>query len=253
MKTSAAPPNKLKRLQLLSAIILLALWQCAAWLMNKPLILPTPVSTFSALISLIGDPEFLSAIGATLWRGLLAFILSILAGIATGIAAGLNPTASALLKPLITVIRTTPVISVILLALIWFSNHAAPVFIGVLIMYPIITANVTEGIHATDSRLVEMAAIHGIKKIRILREIYFPSIMPFFLAGLSSAAGIGWKGIIAGEALSQPALGLGARMQHAQTYLLVAEVIAWTLTAIITGYIFESGIERIRKKTSAWR
>lgn len=244
---------KTKALPLFSVFILLALWQAASWAVNKPLLLPSPTDAFLSLLKLIQTPAFLQAVGATLLRGLLGFAVSILAGTVTGIAGGLNRTVESLLKPLIVTIRSTPVISVILLALIWFSSNAAPVFIGFLVMYPIVYTNVMEGIKSVDPALVEMAKVYRVKPFRILREVYFPAITPFFLGGVSSAVGIGWKAVIASEVLSQPAFAIGTEMQTAQTYLLVPMVIAWTITAILLGYLFEILIESIQKKMVAWK
>jgi NitT/TauT family transport system permease protein len=59
--------------------------------------------------------------------------------------------------------------------------------------------------------------------------------------------------VIACEVLSQPHFAIGTGMQNAQTYLLVAEVLAWTLVAILLGYLFETLINRLEKKIIRWR
>ncbi len=236
-----------------SVLLLLAVWQVVALSVGNPLLLPSPWTAFLAVVKIFRTGGFFTAVGATLLRGILGFALSMLAGVAAGVAAGLNPTVHALLNPLVITIRSTPVISVILLALIWFSNDSAPVFIGFLIMFPIISTNVQEGIRAVDPGLVEMARLYRVKKPRILRDVYFPAITPFFFSGASNAAGIGWKAIIASEVLSQPNFAIGTRMQNAQTYLLVSEVIAWTLVAILLSTLFELVLRRAEKRLVPWK
>jgi len=245
--------NKRPLTLLLSTVVLILLWGAVALWVNNSLIIPTPWETFAAMIELVRSPGFFAATAATLLRGLAGFAVSIVLGLAVGIAAGLKESVETFFIPLMVAIRSTPVIAVILLSLIWFSNDAAPVFIGFLIMFPIIAGNVTEGIKNVDRELVEMARVYEVKPRRILWEVYFPSIMPYFLSGVTSAVGIGWKAVIASEVLSQPQFAVGTRMQTAQTYLRVSDVLAWTVLAVILGYTLEMVIKRIEKRALRWR
>ena len=65
--------------------------------------------------------------------------------------------------------------------------------------------------------------------------------------------GFGWRAVIIGEVLSQPKFGIGTLMQTAQTYLIVNEVIAWTIIAVIISYFFELIIRRIEKLIVIWK
>ncbi len=79
--------------------------------------------------------------------------------------------------------------------------------------FPIICTNVIEGIKNIDIKLIEMAKIYKIKKYRIIREIYLPSMVPFLIAAISTSFGIGWKVVIAAEVLSQPKYAIGTSLQ----------------------------------------
>jgi NitT/TauT family transport system permease protein len=71
-------------------------------------------------------------------------------------------------------------------------------------------------------------------------------------SGASTATGFGWRSIIIGEVLSQPRYGIGAMMQDSQSFLLVSEVIAWTLIAVVFGAIFEWLIRVTEKRIMKW-
>ena len=150
-------------------------------------------------------------------------------------------------------IRSVPVISIILLALIWLDSGSVPVFIGMLTMFPFITTNVSDGIRSIDRDLVTMAEFYKVKRERIIRELYIPAITPFIVSGASSALGIGWRAIIIGEVLSQPEYGIGTMMQNAQTFLNIDAVIAWTIVAVLISYGFEKIIRLIERKFITWR
>jgi NitT/TauT family transport system permease protein len=248
--------NLFTRNRVISLIVILFLlfgWEWLSLQFKSRQILPNPVDTLAALVNLATKPDFLSALGFTLFRGMLGFTFAFLAAILIGIPSGLHSGFEAAFKPILIIIRSTPVIAIILLALIWFQSDQVPVFIGFLTMFPILAINISQGIRETDPAYIQMANLYRIKKWRILTDIYWPSILPYLFSGASTAAGFGWRSVIIGEVLSQPRYGIGAMMQDAQSYLLVSEVIAWTVVAILIGAVFELIIRRVEKRTILWK
>jgi len=242
-----------KYISLASVICMLIIWKIISLHFDSDFILPSPEKTLITTLTLFGDGNFLEIVGTTVARGLIGFIISVILGIATGILTGLNPYADAFLRPLLVTIRSIPVISIILLALIWFNPGSVPVFIGMLTMFPFITTNVSDGIKSIDRELVVMASFYKVSRERIVRELYIPAIMPFIVSGASSALGIGWRAIIIGEVLSQPVYGIGTMMQNAQTFLNIDAVIAWTIVAVLISYAFEKIIRWLEHKLVIWR
>ena len=238
---------------LASVIFMLAVWKILAMHFDSDFVLPSPEKTLITTINLFGDSKFLKTVGTTILRGLAGFVLSAVLGIGLGIIAGINLYISAFLRPILVTIRSTPIIALILLALIWLSPGLVPVFIAMLTMFPFICTNVTDGIKSVDPDLIEMATFYRIGRNRIIRELYIPAILPFIISGASSAMGIGWRAIITGEVLSQPKYGIGTLMQSAQTFLNVDAVIAWTVVAVLISYGFEKMIRWSERKLIVWR
>lgn len=232
---------------------MLAAWKIAAWYFDSDFIIPHPEKTLLKTLSLFTENQFLFIVGATVLRGLIGFTISLVFGVGVGILAGISPNFNAFLKPLLVTIRSTPVIAIILLALIWLNSSSVPIFIAILTMFPFICTNVIDGITSVDPHLVEMANIYKVTKPTIIKEVYVPAIMPFIISGASSAMGIGWRAIIIGEVLSQPKFGIGTVMHSAQTFLNVDLVIAWTIVAVIISYVFEKAIRWSEKKIVIWR
>jgi len=238
---------------LASVIFMLAVWKILALHFDSDFVLPSPEKTLVTTLKLFADSKFLETVGTTVLRGLVGFILSGILGLGLGIIAGVNPYFNAFLRPILITIRSTPIIALILLALIWLSPGLVPVFIAMLTMFPFICTNVTEGIKSVDPDIVEMAMFYKISRNRIIWELYIPAIMPYIISGASSAMGIGWRAIITGEVLSQPKYGIGTLMQAAQTFLNVDAVIAWTIVAVIISYVFEKVIRWSERKLIVWR
>ena len=232
---------------------MLIIWKFLSMYFDSDFVLPSPERTIVTTLKLFTEDGFIVTVGTTVVRSLAGFILSAFLGILTGIVAGLNPYFDAFLRPILVTIRSTPVIALILLALIWLNPGLVPVFIAFLTMFPFICTNVTDGIKSVDSDLMQMARFYRVGTNRIIREVYIPAIMPFIISGASSAMGIGWRAIITGEVLSHPRYGIGTLMQNAQTFLNVDAVIAWTIIAVVISYGFEKAIRFAEHKIVVWR
>ncbi len=245
--------SRTKWISIAAVAFMLLLWKGLAVYFDSDFVLPQPEDTLVKTLSLFGESQFLLVVGATILRGILGFVISLIFGVGFGIAAGLSNDFNAFLKPILVVLRSTPVIAIILLALIWLNANSVPIFIAILTMFPFICTNTIDGIRSVDKQLVEMAQVYQIGKLRIVSEVYIPAIMPFIISGASSAMGIGWRAIIIGEVLSQPRYGIGTIMHSAQTFLNVDSVIAWTIIAVLLSYIFERIIRLTEKRIVVWR
>jgi len=236
-----------------SVVFIVAVWKLLSLLLGSEFVLPSPEKTLLTTLKLFGERDFLAVVGSTVARSLAGFALSMVLGIGLGVAAGTDARFNAFLQPILVTIRSIPVIALILLALIWFTPGSVPVFIALLTMFPFICINVIDGIKSVDPDLKEMAAFYRVGRLRIIRELYIPGIMPFIISGASSAMGIGWRAIITGEVLSQPRYGIGTLMQGAQTFLNVDAVIAWTIVAVVISFAFERIIRWGEHQLTAWK
>jgi NitT/TauT family transport system permease protein len=228
-----------KWIGLIAVLILLSGWQIAATLIKLPLILPSPRATFIQITALIVKGEFWHHLGATLGRGLFGFGLSLIVGVGVGLVCGRVATVAAFFRPVIVLIRSTPSMSLILLALIWFRGEVVPVFVIFLVVFPIITQNMIEGVRSVNLELREMVQLYRVKKTRVLTHLYVPTVIPFLAAGISAGLGITWKVLIAAEVLSYPSWGIGVQMDSARVYLQTDRVFAWTVVVVAIGLVFD--------------
>jgi NitT/TauT family transport system permease protein len=219
---------------LFGAVVLLILgWHGAALLIDLPIILPTPGETFRTVLQIVGSEGFAASVWVTVLRGFVGFLISALAGSVLGALSGRFWPLERLLEPAATVVRSTPVMSVILLALIWFPTGVVPVFVSLLVSFPIMYANLAAGVREVDPALLEMARSYRVPRRAIVRRIVVPSLFPYFMAGGRTALGLTWKVVVAAEVLSQPMFGIGAELQEARVLLDTARVLAWTAVAIV--------------------
>lgn len=244
--------SKNKFALILSISFLMILWKMISFFLNNELILPSPESTFLSVLSIIKHETFHGTLKATIFRGITGFLISFSIALTCGCAAGNNKLIFYLLQPLTITIKTTPVLAIILLAIIWLNTELVPAFVCFLVVFPIIYSNVTEGINSVDIKLIEMAEIYKIKKLEKLKSIYLPSITSHLIAGTSTAIGLTWKAVIAAEVICQPFNALGTKMVEAKIDLDMPALFAWTAIAIILSSISEF-ILRILSKYLYWK
>jgi NitT/TauT family transport system permease protein len=244
MKTSIINP---KTTAMAGGVLWLLLWQTAALVIDQAIYLPAPLEVMKRLVLLLGDPDFFRVLGMTTYRVLVAFGLSAALGVTLGALCGLKPTLEHLFRPLVSLIRSTPVISVIILAIVWLNSTHVPIFTGFLMCFPIIWTSAVSGVRSADPHLVEMAGLYQVRPAGILLKVYLPAALPTLKAGFVSALGLGFKVIAAGEVLALPRFAIGSRLHDAKVYLQIPDLLAWTLFLILLSYVFEQLLDLMLK------
>lgn len=215
--------------------VFLAAWQLAAGFYN-PVVLPSPLDVLRALTGL--------AVGGQLWeqgrlsvlRGLAGFALAVACGLPLGLLIGLNPFVAGLFRPLVVVLQVIPLVSWLLLALIWIGFSKVPIFVVFVTTFPLIVINTIQGVWSVDRQLLQMAAVFRVTRSRIIREVYLPQVAPYLMAGISAALGTTWKAVAMAELFSVQK-GIGAGMAVARMNLNTAALLAWTLFLVSLGLL----------------
>ena len=131
--------NRFKRLRDMFFIILIwfALWQIAAMLVNQSLFLPDAHRNIWITLELADNKQLLAQRCAYfLPRCFWGLPSSFAAGIALAFFAAHIPALEKFLRPFMAAVKSTPVMSIIVLALVWFSSSFVPIFSCILLCLP---------------------------------------------------------------------------------------------------------------------
>ena len=232
---------------LLSIIFIAVLWEFIAWKINLPAIFPSLGELFTQLFLFFGTKSFYISLFSTLGRGLTGLFIAFSCSFLLGTLATFSDFWKTFLQPIIILLRSIPVISFVLLALLWLSPNQLPIFIALITVFPILYQNILTALNQTDIRLVEMAKVFGKGPVNRFLTIYLPASKEMIYDGIGTALGFGWRAIIIGEVLAQPLHGIGSGMKEAQTFIQVPKLMAWTIIAIAVSYFFEIVLRTIRK------
>ena len=183
--------------------------------------------------------EFWQITAASIGRILLGAVMGMVVGVVLAVLTSASSLLDALTAPVMTAIQATPVASFAILVLIWLQRDFVPVLICAMMVLPVVWSNVCAGIRATDPQLLEVAKVYRLPRMRVLRRIYIPSVLPYFRAACSSALGLGWKAGIAAEVLTVPKASIGRMISESKLYLLTEELFAWTLAVVILSLLLQ--------------
>ena len=222
------------------AVLWLAIWWLASALVPWEFVLPSPWDTLRALLTLLPTGEFWVAVLASLGRILLGYAIGCLLGVFLGFCAFFLPPIGAFLRPLMTILRATPVASFILLVILWLQAGRVPILIAVMMVMPVLCGNVTTGLGQTDRGLLELAYAYRMNGGKRLRYIYAPAALPYIGAGCATSLGLAWKAGVAAEVLCLTKRSIGLGMYYAKIYFETDRLFAWTATVILLSFLLEA-------------
>ena len=213
---------KKRKLPLWAVLLWLLVWQAASMALDSDILLVSPLRVIATLLALLPTARF--------WSSLL--------GSLAALAARFKRVEEWLAPPVLAM-KTVPVASFVILALIWFGSRNLSVFIALVMVFPVIYTNVLAGVRAADRELAEMARVFRIPLLRRIRCITLPQVAPYFRAGCALGLGLCWKAGVAAEVIGMPVPSIGERLQQAKVYLDTPELFAWTLVIVLISVGFE--------------
>lgn len=217
----------------------IAVWWIIALIVNNDVLIPTPQTVFLKFRELCTDADFYVSIGASLLRILIGFLTAVIAGVITGLLCAKISVLDEFLSPALSVIRSTPVASFIILALVFINKEAISVVISFLMVFPVIHGNVKEGINNTDRELLEMVHFFHIGRGKIITKLYIPQVFPYFFSGIKTCMGLAWKAGVAAEVLCFPKYSIGINLYNSKVYLETDSLFAWTIVIVVISMVIE--------------
>ncbi len=246
--------KKINFLYSLAAIALMwVVWLiAAAAVKNEYLIAPVGASV-KEFFTLFENAFFWRALLQTFARTIVAFLISFaLALVCACLAVAFKPFA-AFMRPVTAFFRTLPTMAVLLLILVWLTPRTAPVAVAMLVLFPMIYSQLSDGIAGIDGGLLQMAKVYGIPLSRRLTSIYLPHLAPIALEQTGAGLSFGLKLIISAEVMASTRTALGGIISEAQAYINLPRIAALTLVAVVLGVLIEIVFRVIADNAFGWK
>lgn len=239
-----------------AALVLMWLfWLIAYYGVGNGNIVPSFGETITCFWQFLWDGEFWTAVGNSLLRTLLAFVISFLLAASFTAFGLLGSWCKALIKPITVIIRTLPTMAVILIIFkITYGNRTlSPVIVTVLVLFPMIYSQLTAAAEGIDGGIKEMAEVYDVSKKERLFKIYLPLVSPAVFSQTGANISLGLKVMISSEVLVNTAKGLGGMMQTSSGAGEIARLAALTLAAVILGLIIELAFSQFKRINKKWQ
>ena len=182
--------NKVKRIfyPIISAVVWISVWQILAITLNIPFVFPRFDAVMKALGSLVITSGFWKTIFASLTRILIGFTTGVLLGIVLALITNKSKLIRAIINPAMTVIKSTPVASFILLLWCLIGKDSVPSVIAVLMVMPIVWQNLTDGYESISNDLLQLCDVFGVSSFKRFKILTFPTLIRYLAPAVITAS-----------------------------------------------------------------
>lgn len=217
---------------LLGIALILILIETGSALKGERLVFPGTGEIGRAFIRLITSGSTWTRIGTTLLHIIEALALSVLIGTGLGIAEGLVPFLHALLNPLMALLRSLPMILLVIIIMVVAPYSMVPVITAGMVLIPMISEAGYEGVVRMDQELIDVYRMNSGLNLTIVSRVHIPMISGYMEQAYINAAGMGLKVIVTSEYLVQTRNSLGKIIYTASYFNEYPEIYAYALIMI---------------------
>ncbi|KGT94281.1 taurine ABC transporter permease [Erwinia typographi] len=241
-------------LPLAGPLLLFLLWQTAVsakWL--NPVLLPSPGETLSYLFSALADGSMNRDIGDTLYRTLMAFVVSAVIGVPLGVMLGSSERLYRSVEFLVDFFRSTPSSALIpLFMLIFGITDANKIAIAAFAAVLVILFNSAYGVMNAKKTRIMAAQVMGVSRWHIFKDILLLESLPQTFVGLRTGVSMALVIVIVAEMFIGSETGLGHRIIDAQQLFNIKDMYASILVTGAFGYLLNLGFLLIEKRCVHW-
>lgn len=232
----------------LAIIFWIFVWQISAVLVDHSYFLPTVPQTLFALRDIIISKDFFKITLLTVLRVFAGLLLGTLFGGVLAVLSHKFGIVKTLVSPLMSIIKSTPVATVIIILWVMLSGDALSVLIAVLMVMPIIWQNLIDAYASISQELTEVCAVYEVPYFVKMKILVIPALIKYFIPGLITSVGLAWKSEIAAEIIAYTKNSIGQQINDAKYFFDTAAVFAWTLIVITLSILLEKLTKKLLSK-----
>ncbi|HEY2530737.1 MAG TPA: ABC transporter permease [Xanthobacteraceae bacterium] len=218
----------------------------------SPHYLPPFSAILTALFRELTTTEFWGALGDTLRAWALGLAISLVAGVASGIAIGSSSLLRTLTHSTIEFLRPIPSVALIPLVVLLFGTELKSTL--VLVVYASfwqVLIQVLYGVQDVDPVARETARCYGLGTWAQIRYLTWPTTLPYLMTGVRLAAAVALILAITTE-IAIDTEGLGREISVTESGGAVAIMYAYVIVTGIIGVIVNVGARALERWVLAW-
>jgi len=216
----------------LGLLFIAMLLQAGGALHENSVVFPSLPEIAKSFVRLLSQRETYTAAGISLLHLLEALAWAMLFGILAGTVEGLSNLFRSALKPVMIMIRSLPMIILVILTMTILPYSRVPVAAGTVVLIPMISEAVSEGFRSIDPEFIDVYRINGRFGCRVFFQVYIPLVSGYLKEAFFNAAGMGLKIVVSAEYLVQTRNSLGKAVYSSAYFLDYADIYAYALIMI---------------------
>jgi len=217
----------------LGILLVGVLIQAAGWLKNDRLVFPGVGEILRAFFRLLGTGRTWQQIGTTLLHLAEAVLSAAVIGTALGVLQGTCAFFRPLLKPLMMLLRSIPMIVMTVIIMVLFRYDRVPLVASAMMLIPLISEATCEGIRRIEPELVDVYRMNSGFTPRVLFQVYLPLTAGYLKQAYVNAVGMGIKLAVTTEYLVQARDSLGKAVYSSAYFNEYAEIYAYALIMVL--------------------
>jgi NitT/TauT family transport system permease protein len=214
--------------------------------------LPTPWSTWGALVQLQRDGVLWGDVGASVQRVAIGYAISMVIGVAIGTLIASFRSVEAFVEAPIGFLRYIPASALTPLFLLWFGIDETPkvalVVVGTVFFNVLMVADVAR---AVPQELVNASYTLGAGRFTVLRRVILPHSYPGIIDVARINLAAGWVMLVVGELLAAEQ-GLAFRVTRASRTRAADRIFALLVVFGLIGMVSDVALRQLRKRTAPW-
>lgn len=207
--------------------------QAAGQLKGDRLVFPEVGEILRAFLRLLGEAGTWRQIGNTLLHLAEAVLCAAAAGTALGLLQGRSAFFRTMLKPLMMLLRSIPMIVMTVIVMVLLKYDLVPLVASALMLTPLISEATCEGFLRIEPELVDVYRMNSGFTPRVLFQVYLPLMAGYLKQAYVNAVGMGVKLAVTTEYLVQARNTLGKAVYSSAYFNEYAEIYAYALIMVL--------------------
>ncbi len=226
-------------------------WEAVIRMFSIPeYLLPSPAKI---LVDLASNLPNLAGHGAiTLLEAAIGFLIANILAIMLAVGISFAPTLAKAAMPFAIALKTTPIIAMAPLLLLWFGTGLAPkIAAAALISFFPALVNSMRGLHSLEPGEGDLFKVYGASRSQVLFRVRFPRAAPYIFSALKISSSLCIVGAIIGEFVGANR-GVGYVILVSSYHLETVRMFSAMAVAALAGMVFYALICVVETRVVFW-
>lgn len=234
----------------LGLIFIFLVWFGLSHLYNNSLVIPKIEAVIESLVTIMGTSRFYKLFFLMILRIIITVIVSLLIALLLGAFSYKFKKFASFINPLITIMKTIPIIAIIILLLMSLFSKVAPYVATAFVIIPLIYEIIYSSLCNINSSITDDIKTVSNINMKLVFGFYVPYIFPNIITSVIQSFGLGLKVMVMAEFMSPMQNTFGSEVNRYYVDLRMDCVFALVIIIIIVVFAIDKLMKFVRIKTN---